>query len=47
MLAEAVGPNGQVIGEQLWVALFDAFEQDINRPEVLYPILNAAFGGLE
>jgi len=39
LLAGAVGPDGEPVGDLLWLALYDSFAGGINQPEVLYPVI--------
>lgn len=47
LFAGAEGAEGEQIGRDLWEGLYDSQLQDINTPEVVYPVMKRALGGIE
>jgi hypothetical protein len=47
LLGGAVDAEGAVIGNDLWIELFDSFQGGINQPEVVYPVLRDSLGSLQ
>lgn len=46
LLGQAVGRDGQVVGDMIWQSLFDSFNGGINQPEVLYPAMRQVLPAL-
>jgi hypothetical protein len=41
LLAQAVGRNGDVVGDIMWQTLYDSFAGRMNQPEYLYPAIRS------
>lgn len=42
MLANAIAPDGSVVGNDLWIEMFDSFQNRVNQPEIMYPAMRKA-----
>ncbi|MFD1049315.1 hypothetical protein ACFQ1S_29140, partial [Kibdelosporangium lantanae] len=47
LFSGATDSSGRNIGNDLWIEIFDSFQNGLNQPEVVYPIMRDGLNGLQ
>ncbi|GAB3904071.1 hypothetical protein ACFQ1S_34755 [Kibdelosporangium lantanae] len=47
LFSGATDSSGRNIGNDLWTEIFDSFQNGLNQPEVVYPIMRDGLNGLQ